>query len=344
MIVTKGQTKSLTLRNVTSNGILVTVYLAAAAANTAITPSTFVRNEVNVKAELKRNKTQTALFNDNLQVLGLYNAKNYGLRDWIAGNKMNIAAVGVVEDMILNVFIQYGGHINCKGDDELVIQMKCGTNAFGVAYSQANSYIEFDANRSQGYEDGVPVTSSQVVQANITNEKYYPGDHCAKIMFLNFDKDNITDQVINTCMISSDRFDMSMNFYSMWNRDRNVLLPARMEERFTTAAYNPAAFVFGYQQEYPQTVCLYSSPDGDSTINNVTIDMSYQGSEVAASQNYVVSTSFIVSKNSVARRVRREMKHNLENFNSLPASIPAADGGDAGGGSADLSVAEVKVK
>jgi len=344
MIVTKGQTKSLTLRNVTSNGVLVTVYLAAAAANTAITPSTFVRNEVNIKAELKRNKTNTTIFNDNLQVMGLYNAKNYGLRDWIAGNKMNIAAVGVIEDMILNVFIQYGGHINLKGEDELVISMKCGTNAFGAAYSQANSYIEFDANRSIGYEDGVPVTMSQVVQANITNEKYYPGDHCSKIMFLNFDKDNITDQVINTLMISSDKFDMSMNFYAIWNRDRNVLLPARMEERFTTTAYDPADLVFGYQQAYPQTVCLYASPNGEDTLNNVSIDVSYQSGQVAASENYVVSTSFIVSKNSIARRMRREMKHNLENYNSLPASVPAADGGDAGGLPADISVAEVKVK
>jgi len=344
MIVSKGQTKSLTIRNVTTNGILVTVYLAAAAANTAITPATFTRNEVNLKVELKRNKTNQAVMNDNLQVLGLYNAKNYGLRDWIAGNKMNIAAAGVVEDMILNVFIQYGGHINLKGEDELVVQMKCGTNAFGVAYSQANSYIEFDANRSVGYEDGVPVTSATVVQANITNEKYYPGDHCAKIMFLNFDKDNITNQVINTCNISSDRFDMSMNFYSMWNRDRNVLLPARMEERFTTAAYDPAAFVFGYQQAYPQTVCLFSSVDGDSTINNVAIDISYQSAQVAASQNYVVSTCFIISQNSVARKLRREMKHNLENFNSLPSSVAIADGGDVGGAPAGISIAEVKVK
>jgi len=344
MIVSKGQTKSLTLRNVTVNGVLVTVYLAAAAANTAITPSTFTRNEVQVKAELKRNKSSQAVFNDNLQVLGLYNAKNYGLRDWIAGNKMNIAAIGVVEDMILNVFLQFGGHINLKGEDELVIQMKCGTNAFGVAYSQANSYIEFDANRSQGYEDGVPVTSSTVVQANITNEKYYPGDHCAKIMFLNFDKDNITDQVVNTCMLSSDRFDMSMNFYSMWNRDRNVLLPARMEERFTTTAYTPGTLIFGYQQEYPQTVCLYASTSGDDTINNVVVDMSYNGTEVAASQNYVVSTSFIISKNSIARAARRNYKHNLENYNSLPASSAIADGGDAGGPAADIAIAEVKVK
>lgn len=344
MIITRGQTKPLSLKNCTTNGILVTVYLLAAASNTAITPAGLVRSEITLKAELKRNKTVTQIVQDNMNVLGLFSAKNYGLRDWINGNKITIAAVGVVEDMICNVFVNFGGSINLKGQDELVVTMQCGFSAFGAAFSQANSFIQFDANMSMGYEDGLPQISSQVVQTNITSEKYYPGDHVGKIMFLNFDKDNITSQVINTLALTSDRLDMSMNFFNLMNRDRNVLLPQRMEERYTTTAYDPATLAFGYQAQFPQTFCLFASPDGNGVINNVTVDVSYAGANVAASQNYVVWQSFIVSKASIARAVRREQKHNAENFNSLPASVAAADGGDSGGSHAGVDISTVQVK
>lgn len=343
MIVQRGQSKPQNLRNNTTNGVLITVYLVAAAANTAITPSGLVRTDMTLKVTLNRNEKNVPVCNDNLQILGMYSAKNYGLRDWINGNKMTLAAVGVTEDMICNVFVNFGGAINLKGSDTLTATLQLGSNCFGAAYSQANSYVEFDFNISPNdYETGVPQISAEVFQTNQNEQKFYPGDHVGKCMILNFDKDNITNQIVNTCQFSSDRFDMSMNFFQLWNRDRNVLLPPRMEERFTTTAYDPASITFGYQQAYPQTMCLFSSDGGEKTINNVAVEFSCDGGQVAASQNWLVWTSFIVSKQSIARGLRRQAKHNKENFESLPASVPG-DASDAGGPPAGIAITETAV-
>jgi len=308
MIVNRGETKSIKVSNGTVDGILFNVYMYAAAVNTTISISDLNPQELTVKAELTRSKKVINVCNDNLKVLGLFSAKNYGLTDWAVGHTLTPKGVSTKEDMIAVCFLSFGGCINAKDDDELVIQTVCGRGTFGANLDQAVSYVEFNERVAIGVERATPQIVAQVVQANITNEKYSIGDGVARLTFLNFDKTDIASQVINTLQLASDKLQASVNFYDIFNMDKNVYTSPIIQ-------YSAA----GQQLSlYPQTFTLYAWHGGKYDIlDNVFVNASYNSSNVSASQNYVVAQKFLFTPELTARAANIIGKHLVDNHEAV---------------------------
>jgi len=300
MIVNRGETKSIKVSNGTIDGILFNVYMYAAANNTTLTVADLNPQEISVKAELTRSKRVIQICNDNLKVLGLFSAKNYGLTDWAVGHTLTPHGVSTKEDMIALCFLSFGGCVNAKDDDELVIQAVCGRGTFGAALDQAVSYVEFNERIAIGIERGTPQIIAQVVQANITNEKYSFGDGVGRLTFLNFDQTGIATQVINTLQLASDKLQASVNFYDIFNMDKNV---------FTSPVIQYSAA--GQQLSlYPQTFTLYAWHGGRmDVLDNVFVNASYNSANVNASQNYLVAQKFLFTPELTARAAALTAKH-----------------------------------
>lgn len=314
MLIVSGQNKTESLGQSSVDGIRVNVYLVAAAANTAITASTaFLPQNVQVKTELKRNKGGLNVLNDNLQILGIYAAKDYTYNLWSKGQVLTAAASGVYETMLITAFIPFGGTINLKGDDELILQMFAATGVFSSAINTSTSYIEFTANNSIGYEMATPQVVSQVVQTNITNQRFSLGDNVTKIMLVNLDKTDRTaaNQIITSVQLNSDKLDENLNFFDLINRDANILQAPRYNPTYVTAA---GAEAFAQAPRLPQTFTLFATPDGvNMNLDNCNVQLTCNGTNVNSSQNFIVATRFWFSAEKVAQTVAMVEKHQVEN-------------------------------
>ena len=89
MVVTRQENKTLTIKEQSVDGILIYVMLVGATVDQALVASDFTPSEVNLKTILYRNKQQIVITQDNLQILGLYSALQFGLNGWYRGNVVN---------------------------------------------------------------------------------------------------------------------------------------------------------------------------------------------------------------------------------------------------------------
>lgn len=311
MTIKIGENKSLTLNNMTTDGILFNIYLKATTVNVAILPADFVAQEVSLKVELKRAGGNMNIISDNMQIVGMYSALQYGIDAWVNGNILTAAAAAVKEDRIISVFVPFGGPINLKGTDELAIQVLAGRACFSAAIDGAISYIEFNAHPAVGYEFGTPQLISQVVQANITQERYSIGDFVTKLVFLNFDQTTIATPVINNVMISSDKWNFQANFYDVLNHNMNCNTPAIINYGATATSLptNPQCFVF------------WATPKNiNEELSNVQVQASYNGGVVNASKNFWVATRFKMSSEQLAKAQQMMAKHRSENIAKVATS------------------------
>lgn len=320
MIVKLGENKSQIVSNETVDGVTVDIYMYAAAANTAFISSAFVPSEVQVKVELKRKKGNMAIVTDNLQLLGAFSAQNYGNKDWFVGNVLTAAASGVKEDKLYSLYIPFGGPINLKGEDQLVISFIVGRGVWSAAVDSSISYVDFNYNTCIGYEVATPQIRSQVVQANINNEKYSLGDRVTKIMFLNFDKTAISNaqQVVSSLSLVSDKLNQTMNFYQLWNKNKNYFTgPQIWLDTAQTGALLTAA--------QPQSFVIFASPDTvKNNLSNTQINVSYNSSNVNASQNYIAWITFYQDTEILQKAIDTAAKHATENLQAVPVATPTA--------------------
>lgn len=323
MIVKLGENKTQIVNNMTINGFTVDVYLYAAATNTAFVAGSFVPSEVQVKVELKRPaKGNMTMVSDNMQLLGLFSAKDYGNNDWNLGTVLTAAAVGVFESKLHTVFIPFGGPVNLKADDQIIISFIVGRGVWSAAVDSSLSYLDFNYNECIGLEYATPRINSQVVQTNINNEKYSLGDRVTKVMFINYDKTTIAEasQVISSLTMSSDKLNYTKNFFQLYSANKNMFTPPQVKLRYVTAA---AAEAFPALPLFPQAFTIFASPDQvKDNLKNCQLNLSFNTTNVNASQNYVVWISFDADADTYVKAVERAEKHKIENIESIPVTTP----------------------
>lgn len=324
MIVNQGETKELTIRNRTIDGIMINIVLTGDTLDTAITIANLLTQNITVKATLKREKSVKVLMQNNLRILGLYSTLNYGQTDWTRGNVMTYDAAGAFETRLLSLFIPLGGFLNIKGTDEFVIEFVVAQGTFGATINSTSSYLEFNPHYAVGYETGIPYIYSSVVQQNITQQEFSLGDNVTKIMLINFDQNGYTDatQVIQTVQLTSDKLDASYNNYDLFNIHRNVFTSPIINRRY--AATQPALTdqALPYLPDFPQSYILFAGKNGEvSSLDSTTVYASFNGALVAASQNYVVWSAFETSLKLLERARLRKEKHIYEKLQSLPETL-----------------------
>lgn len=323
MIVSAGETKDIDVKESSVDGVVINVYMKHGTANTAIALSDFIPQLATLKTTLSRNKRNYIITQDNLQILGLYSSMNYGLEAWYRGNVITYPASGIKSDKVISLVVPFGNVMNIKQGDILNIQMILGTGVFASGIDAGVSYIEFKPRFAIGYETGTPSIRSKVVQANIPQEQYYLGDGIVKASFLNFDKDTIASPtVITSCDIASDQLRESRNWYDLFNLDRNVYTSPVQNLRY--AATQPALSdeALPYVKKYPQSFILHvGTKDNHSMLDNCVLTISYNQSNVAAGQNYVVWTSYEMSKDLLAKAHNRALKHQQEAIDKMPEKL-----------------------
>lgn len=327
MIIKLGENKSQIVNNETVNGIMVDVYLLHGTANTAFLSSAFVPSEVQVKVELKRTKGNLTVIQDNLQFLGMFSSKDYGNKEWTVGTVLTYPSGGVKSSKVYSLWIPFGGPINLKGSDELVISMIAGRSIFSSAVDSAISYVDFNYSTCIGYEVATPFIRSQVVQANISNEKYSLGDNVIKIMMCNYDKDVVDEasQVVSNLSILSDKLSATYNWLQLFNRDKNCFTPPHVSLRYgNTQPVTAGNEAFPYIPRNPQTFTVFASPDyKKSALNNCQLNVSYNTTNVNASQNFVGWIGFIQDAEIVEKAQGMAEKHIIENVTKIVDSSPS---------------------
>lgn len=320
MIVKLGETKNLTVKESTVDGILCNIYAMAAAVNTSLVAADFLKQEVTLKVILKRDKANKVIAQDNLLVLGLFSALNYGEQEWSKGTTLVYKDVAVKEQRLQTLYIPFGGPINIKGTDELIVEMVVGRAAFGANVDAGVSYIEFNPNYAIGYEYGTPMIKAEVLQANITKQKFSLGDNVTKIAFLNFDQTGLDSQVINSLQLSSDKVDMSLNFFDLFNRHRTVLLPPSIQHRYFGTLPSTTEAFQGLP-DFPQSVIVHASDiNRNIELDNCSVDISTNSANVAASQNYLVWICYETTQEMIQKAENRREKHTVEKLGAIPVA------------------------
>jgi len=316
MIVKLGENKTQIVNNETVDGVMVDVYLYAAAVNTAFVAADFDPNEVQIKVQLKRSKGDLQVIGDNLKLLGIFSAKDYGAPAWMLGNVLTYPAVATKSSKLYSLFIPFGGPINLKGSDELVISFIVGRSVWSTAVDSAISYIDFNYSTCIGYEVGTPFIRSQVVQANITNEKYSLGDVVQKISFINYDKDVIDEgsQVIASLSLQSDKLRGTWNWFQLFSRNLNYFTNAVIQLRYgNTQPVTAGNEALPYVPKYPQSFTIFANKKSTKTLNNVQLNVSYNTANVNASQNFIVWIGAIQDAEIVSKALEMANKHAVEN-------------------------------
>ncbi len=319
MIVKAGESRQDTLRSGTYDSISLIAYLAGQTANTAINAAGYNPSLVNVKCLLKRNGKNTTIFQDNLQLLGIFNSYRKGYSNFINGVDKVYPAAGVKPVKLRPVTLYFGSPLRINPGDELVIEITPASTVFTHAtVDGAASYIEFYANETVGYELGVGVTTCEVIQAASNKQSFNPGDFVNDLMIVNLDKDTLTDEVITNFQLSSDKLNLGLSFNQLLERN-SMFDTEGMPYRYGTAVPVTLASqdVFRGLPFNPQTFVISK----DIELNNVRIDMSFNSSQVANAQNYVIYRRLITDRKTLAEAINRKNKHMAENYDKLPAFV-----------------------
>jgi hypothetical protein len=319
MLAKAGESKQETYRQGTFGSITIIPYLVAAAANDKIVASDLDTSGINVKVILKRDRGTNVIMNDSLKLLGTFDTLLGNYHEFTSGLDFVYPADGVKNILIRPVTLSFGTSLRVNPGDELIIEVKVSKpGAFGAAISEADSYVEFYANSSVGYEAGIPEVVCEVVQSNATKQSFSLGDSVRDIAVLNFDKDDLSSQVINTLQLSSDRLGLGLSF--------NQLQAMRILKYGNAPAYRygtalPVTIanqaIFRALDFLPQSFVVACADDLDA----VKLDISFNGANVSASNNYVVCRRIRSSKEIVRSSLSRAQKHTKENYDKLPDTV-----------------------
>lgn len=321
-----GETTKLTIREQSVEGVFLNIFLQASAVNTSLVAITdFISKEVSLKTTLMRNNKGKEMISDNLEILGIYSALNYSINSWYKGNVLRYKDVAIKEQLLISLYVPFGGIVNVKGSDNMTIEVTVGRAVFGANVDAGVSFVEFDYKNGIGYEMGVPVTRSQVVSEGVTSDKYSFGDNISKLAFINLDKTDIENNVITTLNLDSVQLSQSMNFFTLLNNYWNALVSPVINYRygatqpFTVAA--PGTSAQPFLPAYPQSVMIFcGTKDTTKYLDNCTVGAQYNSANVAAGKNYFVSTSIELTQESIEKAYERAEKHSAEKASTLPVS------------------------
>jgi len=315
MNTTAGQSRMVDYKSGTFSSITVSAHMFATAVNTAIQETDFKPEQVQVAVTLKRGGRSEPIMNDNLLVLGVAKALKNGLHWFKSGYDRVYPSANTMHYKQRTVTLFFGAPIRVDTGDELVIEISPASACMnGNIVNLSTSFIEFYANPDIGYEMGIPYTKSRIIQANVNSEEFSLGDNVTKIWLLNFDKANLSEAVISSVMLTSDKYDNSYTF------NRLLSLQAASPEFDTAKRYGavpPTESVFRLPNVYPQSFILFDGSITDSDLDDVRLSINLNGANVNQSQNVVVWQCYSATREQINESLERQQKHLVENMSKL---------------------------
>lgn len=329
MIVKLGESRQIKVTSGSYDGVTITAKLFAKVNNFQLGATDWNPQAVQVKVTLKRQKQTFFIFNDNLQILGHFNTMLKGQFEFYQGIDL-IYPTSSVKNVRCNMAkLFFGGVQRVNMSDEMVVEVNLPSSGlWSTNVDETTSFVEFDIQSSVGYERGIWVTESEVVQEKITKQTFSAGDLVTDIALLNFNKDTLYPPILQTLNLSSDRLDLNLNFeQSLLNTMQQFGFVSNMRYSGTLPWASSADKVFRALDFFPQMHYIIGGKTtmGKKELNKVKVDATFASDEVAASQNYFVCRRFITSRDILASAEARMVKHAEENIGNIPQTITGAD-------------------
>lgn len=324
MIVRYSESRQMTIRARSINGLMFSIFLQARENNTFLAMGDFDPRQVNIKVILRRGGRNYTIVQDNMLLLGAFSTLLKGTDEFFFGFNKQVPATNTKCQNLRYFFLDFGVSLNLKGDDELYTEVTVSKSAFGPAVDETLSYIEYSANHAISYEVGIPFIFSNVVQAQATKENYNLGDNVLSLAFLNFDQTNWEKPIVNNLQLSSDRLDLSLNFHEMMIRHLlhyDNTPNYRYVTSLTPDEHSGTGKTYKYFPPFAQSCMIFNGGESSREIDQCMLDVSFDGQQVSASQNYVVCRRLETDVHTIVQAQEREVKHINEKLASLPAKI-----------------------
>jgi len=258
-----------------------------------------------VKAMLRRGGADYVLFQDNLKILGL--ASNLNTRGQLAfyADHDHLIKLGNGKSLV-SFMLHLGGPIKISGDDYIYLEVSNNDGLFDASYI-TTSYLEVKPVKCIGYETFIPQIRSQSIQEGTTSNIYPIGDNVIRCAFLNFDKTDSLTPVIASVGISSDRLNDTFTY-------ADLMLNKEVSYAKTPVNLSTDAATIN---EYDQSFML---ADFHQTFNQLSLSISFDGSQVASSKNYIVHWYYQTSTEIIRKAENLAAKHKNSAINAIPAS------------------------
>ncbi|MBC9933325.1 hypothetical protein [Chitinophaga qingshengii] len=325
MIVRYSESRQMTTRARSIDGFMFSIFLQAKENNVFLGMNDFDPRQVNIKVILRRAGRNYTIVQDNMLLLGAFSTLLRGQDEFFFGFYKQVPGTSTKCQNLRYFFLDFGVPLNLKGDDELYTEVTVSKSAFSSNVDESLSYIEYAINPAMAYEVGIPFLFSNVVQSQATKENYNLGDNVLSIAFLNFDRTDWEKPVVNNLQLSSDRFDLSLNFHELMIRNL-IHYPAAMNYRFTTSLTPPdehtgTGKTYKYLPPFPQSCMIFNGGQSSIEVDQCSLDISFDGQQVNASQNYIVCRRLETDVHTIVASQEREVKHINEKLASLPAKL-----------------------
>lgn len=295
-----GNSDSIEFKGTSYGALSAILKLVHTTDNTSIVHTDVDLTTIFLKLNLVRGNEVHQLFSENLKVLA--SLDNYKTCVWnVLQENADFSSSGFItvtkgastkEQMIIPIIITFGGVINLRNDDKLILEVSTTSSTINSTNLNATtSVLELDLLESIGIETVLPQIKTKLIEASQSEVKFTPGDDITELMLLNLDKATITDadQIVNFCTVTSDKFATSDNY-------RQLL--AKRYVQFETATY---------ANDRNQTFMLI--PNTGVEHDSVKVDLSLQTGNVTSSKNYFVYRTFKTSQKILALAGLTEQKH-----------------------------------
>lgn len=298
-----GENEALTIKKKTVKGISLVFYAEAALVAVGLNAADFDLSKIQVKCTLRRNGQQATLFADMLQVLALESAwfhdryTNYhaiGASDTLL--EMVASGVATKEIVLMPVYIDLGGIIECEDDDELSFQMQFPAASLSADINTSNSYCLVDFDETIGVERAIPYIETQSVKVNETTESVSLTDNVTSITFINLDKTDLLEasKVLDGITIAGDYYHNTDTHYQLHERRlRSLPIP-------------------GMNADRGQSFRVLDGLDlSGNDLDAGTIDLQLNGANVNGGKNYLVIRKFTSDLRQLVRSENKLQKHAM---------------------------------
>ena len=294
MTLRNNDTQSLKLRNKTVQRFAFVLNLIGNG-----TLANVLLEYINVKAVLRRGGKEYVLFNENLQLLAQESMFFQGYDHALQKTAISISAT----QKMLPLMVDLGSPVNLKGMDELTMEVTSKTGWY-ADFDASQSSLEVEDREAIGIEAYIPFIKTFSISATHSRVKESLGDNVTSITLLNTEPartNSDADCVFQGMIITSDKYSASDN--------RGRLL-SRRASQFTNSS---DAILRKESFRYIPNLELH----------DVEITLELNGGNVAATKNYIVYRSYVVTQEGLSRAQSLANKHANENQSKLNDQLNA---------------------
>jgi len=308
MIILQNETRRQIVENETVNGINVTVNLKSSVLNDEI-PDTnynqavgFDAANVSVEVSLMRNGKKTEIIpGKSLALLANFYTILKSSDQWQKGLIVVDKGAASYQQVQRTLFIPFHGHINLKGDDQMIITVQVNRGTYNAGVDASASTIKVEQNQSIGVGMATYKFESYAIQANQDTESINLGDNVERVALVSFSKTQLKP-IFKSASLSSDRLDWTKNEAELWLQHL---------QNFDNVNQN-APNRYG-ANVYPENRLLHLNNE----IDRAKINVRLQPNNVVASENYICWISFTVNADDVTRGNEMLAKHHVKNMEKI---------------------------